>query len=169
MEESKTIFNEVASGQYDAADRPFDFLMEQGETALVCEPDSAANDKICNDLKLLDYAITEAESVKDALKKMQFHVFDLILINESFDAGNAHELLKAIEMLDMSNRRQMFVALVGDSFRTMDSMAAFRKSVNLVINKGDLNEIGVIIKHGVQENKVFYHNYMDVLRSKGRL
>jgi CheY-like chemotaxis protein len=169
MEESKSVFNEVASGSYDAADRPFDFLMEQGETALVCESDSFARDKICNDLKSLDYAITEVESVRDALKKMRFHVFDLIVINEGFDAANAHELLKALEVLDMFNRRQMFVALVGDSFRTMDSMAAFRKSVNLVINKKDLNEIGAIIKHGVQENKVFYHTYMEVLRNKGRL
>jgi CheY-like chemotaxis protein len=170
MEESRSISNEVASGSYDAADRPFDFLMEQGETALICESDPVARDRICNDLKSLDYAVTEVESVRDALKKMRFHVFDLILINEGFDAANgAHELLKALEVLDIFNRRQMFVALIGDSFRTMDSMAAFRKSVNLVINKGDLKEIGAIIKHGVQENKVFYHTYTEVLRNKGRL
>lgn len=169
MEEGKGLFNENASGSYDASERLFDFLMEQGETALVCENDTAAKEKIGSGLKLLNYAVNEAESVNDALQKMRFHVFEVLVIHDDFEGGKGTaELLKALNLLDMSIRRRMFVALVGDSFRTMDSMAAFHRSVNLVIFSGDLSELGAIIKHGVQENKVFYHTYTEVLRNMGR-
>jgi len=170
MEEGKHLFTENASGSYDASERLFDFLTEQGETALICENDATAKEKIRSGLKLLDYAVNEAESLADALQKMRFHVFDVLVIHDDFEAGNgAHELLKALELLDMSIRRRMFVALVGDSFCTMDSMAAFHRSVNLVVHTGDLNELGAIIKHGVQENKVFYHTYTEALRNMGRI
>ena len=169
MEENKTLLNEVASDSYDAADRPFDFMTEQGETALVCESESSVKDKICRSLKSLGYSVKEAESVRDALKKMRFHVFDVILIDAGFDAGNGvQELLGSLELLDMSIRRRIFVVLIGDSFRTMDNMAAFHRSVNLVVNSGDLGEIAAILKRGVQENKIFYHTYMESLRNTGR-
>jgi len=170
MEEDKTLVNEVASDSYDASDRPFDFVTEQGETALVCESESGLKDKICQGLKSLGYSVKDAESARDALKKMRFHVFDVILINAGFDEGNgARELLTSLELLDMSIRRRIFVVLVSDSFRTMDSMAAFHGSVNLVVNSGDLGEMAAIIKRGVQENKVFYHTYMESLRNTGRM
>ncbi|OPY91125.1 MAG: hypothetical protein A4E72_00283 [Syntrophus sp. PtaU1.Bin208] len=169
-EENKNLFNDNAAGSYDASERLFDFLMEHGETALVCENDSAAKEKMNSALKLLNYAVNEAESVEDALQKMRFHVFDVLLLHDDFETGNgAHELLKALELLDMSIRRKIFVVLVGESFRTMDNMAAFHRSVNLVVHTGDLNELAAIVKHGVQENKVFYHTYMDALRNMGRI
>ncbi|WP_148202477.1 response regulator [Syntrophus aciditrophicus] len=169
MEEGKTLFNEVASGSYDASDRPFDFVTEQGETALVCESDPGLKDKTGQALFSLGYSVKEAESVRDALKKMRFHVFDVIVVNADFDEGKgARELLTALELLDVSIRRRIFVTLVGDSFRTRDSMAAFHRSVNLVVHTGDLNELGTIVKNGVQENKAFYHTYMEALRKMGR-
>jgi hypothetical protein len=55
MEEQKTLLNEVALEEYDAGDKPFDFLEEGGETALVCEPDPAIRGKIIDNLKELGY------------------------------------------------------------------------------------------------------------------
>jgi hypothetical protein len=51
MEEQKALLNEAASESYDAADRPFDFVVEGGATALVCEPDPAGREKISEGLK----------------------------------------------------------------------------------------------------------------------
>ncbi|MDY0188601.1 MAG: hypothetical protein RBR16_11825 [Syntrophus sp. (in: bacteria)] len=170
MEEGKNPLIENAAGSYDASERLFDFLVEQGETALVCESDPGATEKISAALKRLDYAVNAAESAEDALQKMRFHIFDVLILHDDFDGQKGVEhLLKALELLDMSIRRRMFVVLVGDSFRTMDNMAAFHRSVNLVVHTGDLNELAAIVKHGVQENKVFYHTFMETLRNMGRI
>ena len=170
MEEDKTLLNEVASEDYDASDRPFDFVGE-GETALVCEPDPAVREKILGALKELGYQITQPASAKEALRYMRFHVYDLVVVNESFDTENpaANDVLAYLENLAMTTRRRIFVVLVSETCRTMDNMAAFHRSVNLVLNLKNLDEAGKVIRRGVAENAAFYHVFRETLQKMGRV
>ncbi len=170
MEEQKALLNEVAAEGYDAADRPFDFVGEGGATALVCEPDPAIREKIGSAMKDLGYQITTPVSAKDALKAMRFHLFDVVIINELFDAANpdANDVLQYLENLNMTTRRRIFVALVGDKYRTMDNMAAFNRSVNIVINLKSLEDVGKILKQGVADNRAFYHIFQETLLKMGK-
>jgi CheY-like chemotaxis protein len=170
MEEQKALVNEVASEGYDAADRPFDFVGVGGATALVCEPDSAVREKVSGDLKTLGYQITAPVSAKDALKAMRFHLFDVVVVNELFDTANpeTNDLLQYLENLNMTTRRRFFVALVSEKYRTMDNMAAFNRSVNLVINLKSIDDAGKIIRQGVADNKAFYHIFQETLQKMGK-
>jgi CheY-like chemotaxis protein len=170
MEDQKALLNEVASEGYDAADRPFDFVGEGGATALVCEPDPAAREKISSDIKALGYQVTAPETAKDTLKVMRFHVFDVVVVNELFDTANpeANDVLQYLENLNMTTRRRFFVALVSEKYRTMDNMAAFNRSVNLVINLKSIDDAGKIIKQGVADNNAFYHIFHETLLKMGK-
>lgn len=170
MEEDKTLLNQVASESYDAADRPFDFVGEGGATALVCEPDPALREKINNGLKEMGYQITTPATAKDALKAMRFHIFDVIVLNELFDTADpqANGVLQYLENMAMTTRRRFFVALVSDTYRTMDNMAAFNRSVNIVINRKSIDNAGKIIKQGVADNKAFYHVFQETLQKMGK-
>ena len=170
MEEQKALLNEVASEGYDAADRPFDFVGEGGATALVCEPDPAVREKIGGGLKDLGYQITVPISAKDALKAMRFHVFDVVVANELFDTANpeANDVLQYLENLNMATRRRTFVALVSEKCRTMDNMAAFNRSVNIVINLKSIEDAGKIVKQGVADNRAFYHIFQETLQKMGK-
>jgi CheY-like chemotaxis protein len=170
MEEQKALLNEVASEGYDAADRPFDFVEEGGATALVCEPDPAVREKISVGLKELGYQITVPVSAKDALKAMRFHVFDVVVLNELFDTANpeTNDLLQYLENLNMTTRRRIFVALVSEKYRTMDNMAAFNRSVNIVINLKSIGDAGKIVKQGVADNRAFYHVFQETLQKMGK-
>jgi CheY-like chemotaxis protein len=170
MEEQKALLNEVALESYDAADRPFDFVVEGGATALVCEPDPAVREKIGGGLKELGYQITTPVSAKDALKAMRFHVFDVVVLNELFDTENpeTNDLLHYLENLSMTTRRRIFVALVSEKYRTMDNMAAFNRSVNIVINLKSIGDAGKIVKQGVADNKAFYHVFQETLQKMGK-
>ena len=167
----KTIIDEVDSGAYNAAEKPFDFLEEGVETALLCEPDSVVRGKIRSALKNMGYNVTEPESDRDALKQMRFHVFDLVVLNEVFSSENPDEnnVMKYLERLPMAIRRKIFVVLVTNRFRTMDNMAAFNKSVNIVVNTKNLDEIGKIIKRGLSDNTAFYCVFRDALVKTGRV
>jgi hypothetical protein len=68
----------------------------------------------------------------------------------------------------MSIRRQTFVALVTERFRTMDNMAAFTKSVNMTINATNLDNAATILKEGVEDNRAFYHIFRESLKKVGR-
>ena len=161
----KTIFDEVVSGAYDASEKPFDFVEEGVETALLCETNPAILPKIKLALENMGYHTTKAQSALDALKQMRFHVFDVVVLNEKFDAHNPDEnnVLKYLKQLSMDVRRNIFVALITDRFRTMDNMAAFHESVNIVVNLNNIEEIEKILKSGITDNTIFYQVFKESL------
>ncbi|MFA5810526.1 MAG: hypothetical protein WC935_09395 [Thermoleophilia bacterium] len=171
MEEEKNLLNEIASGGYDASDRPFDFVATDAETALICEPDENVRVKLESALKEMGYQTTLAASARDALKNMRFHLFDVVVVNENFDpsAPDRNDVLAYLETLAMSTRRQIFVALVSDKYRTMDNMAAFNKSVNIVINLKNIDNAATILRGAVADNAAFYHVMKDILKKMGRI
>ena len=163
--------SEVASEAYDASDKPFDFIEEEGKTALVCESDPGIKKTINNALAFLDYHITDTENARDALKKMRYHNYDLILVNEEFDTTDPdmNGVLIFIERLNMSIRRDMFVVLISNRFRTMDNMAAFNKSVNIIINISNIKDFNKILRRGISDNDYFYRVYKEMMRKTGRI
>ena len=149
-----SVVAELASDQsqdFDFAEKPFDFMEEDGLTALLCEQNPQARQTIEGALNLMDYQITVAESARDALKRMRYHTYDLIVVNESFDTDNprANGVVIYLERLSMATRRNMFVAMVSDRFRTMDNMMALNKSANLIINSKNIDDIGKILSRGM--------------------
>jgi CheY-like chemotaxis protein len=170
MEEEKTLLDELAAEDYDAADRPFDFVGEGGATALVCEPDPAVRDKIVGALREMNYQITEPATAKEAIKYMRFHVYDVVVLNELFDREDkaANDVLNYLAGLAMTTRRKIFVVLVSEKYRTMDNMAAFNNSVNLILNLKNIDETGKIIKRGISDNAAFYHVFRETLQKMGK-
>jgi DNA-binding NtrC family response regulator len=143
---------------------------EGGATALICEPDPALREKINNGLKEMGYQITMPATARDALKAMRFHIFDIVVLNELFNTADsqASGVLQYLENMAMTTRRRFFVALVSDIYRTMDNMAAFNRSVNIVINRKSIDDVGKIIKQGVADNKAFYHVFQETLQKMGK-
>jgi CheY-like chemotaxis protein len=160
-----------ANGTYDASDRPFDFIEEEGLTALVCEQNPVTKKTIMNALNLMDYQITVAESARDALKRMRYHVYDLIVVDENFDTSDpdANGVMIYVERLPMSTRRNMFVAMISNRYRTMDNMTAFNKSVNLIINSKNIEDISKILSRSIMDNELFYRIYKESLKETGRI
>lgn len=167
----KTIFDKVVSGTYDASEKPFDFVEEGVETALLCEPDPAIRAKIKMVLEKMKYNTTEPKSAVEALKQMRFHVFDLVVLNELFDTQDPdkNNVLKYMAQLTMDTRRNIFLALVTKRFRTMDSMMAFNKSVNIIVNVNNIDEMQKILKRSVADNNAFYYVFKELLAKTGNL
>ena len=155
----------------DAIDRPFDFIEEEGLTALLCEQNSRASKTIQNALHLMDYQITFPENARDALKRMRYHVYDLIVVNENFDTNNpeSNGVLIYLERLSMAVRRKIFVAMISSRYRTMDNMMAFHASVNLIINIKNIDDIGKILSRGITDTEMFYSVHKETLKETGRV
>jgi CheY-like chemotaxis protein len=160
-----------SNGTYNAAEKPFDFIEEEGLTALVCEANPLVRKTITDALELMEYQITEAESTRDALKRMRYHNYDLFVVNEVFDTENpeSNGILLYLERLSMTVRRNMFVALISDRFRTMDNMMALNKSANLIVNVKNVEDIGKILSRGITDNEYFYRVFKGTLKEVGRI
>ncbi|MCK9229850.1 MAG: hypothetical protein M0Q23_01895 [Syntrophales bacterium] len=165
MSDQQTLLDELTSQDYDAADKPFDFIEEGQQTALLCEPDEPLKSKAQAQLQESGYLVRAAATAQEALKQMRYHTFNVVIINETFDSPDpdANAVLAYLAELNMQVRRKIFVALVGTRFRTLDDMTAFNRSVNITINSENMGDIGTIIKRGVADNRAFYHVFRETM------
>jgi len=118
----------------------------------------------------MEYQITVAENARDALKRMRYHVYDIVVVDEDFDTDNpeANGVLIYLERLGMSVRRNIFVALVSSRHRTMDNMTAFLKSVNLIVNSKNIDDFPKILSRGLTDHLTFYRVFREKLKETGR-
>jgi predicted Zn finger-like uncharacterized protein len=152
-------FSESEGGDgYDASDKPFDFIEEEGKTALVCEADKAIREKIRPSLDILEYHVNEVDNNRDALKKMRYHTYDLIVVNEHFDSTDpdTNPILIYLERQPMELRRNTYITLLSSRFRTMDQMTTFQHSVNLIINLRNIDDFDKILQRGLTDHGLFY-------------
>ena len=150
---------------YESSERPFDFIEEEGKIALVCESDAVVREALVRALELLEYHVSEAADNRDALRNLRYKVFDLVVVDEYFGTKDPERngILIYLERLHMVMRRNMFVVLISDRFRTMDHMMAFCKSVNLVINKKNIGDVEKILSRNISEYEMFYRIYKETL------
>lgn len=150
--------DDLVSDTYDSADKPFDYLEEAAETSLVCVSDREDEEKIKAILTELKYHATVAENARDALKKMRYHTFDLVILDEIFECEHylSNGILIYLQNIPMHMRRNTFIILLTDQFRTMDNMEAFHRSVNLIVNKADSSNLKKIMLRGIADHDAFY-------------
>jgi len=69
----------------------------------------------------------------------------------------------------MYTRRKTSIAVVGDSFKTLDNMEALAYSVNLVINQKDMGQLETILQKSIGDNDTFYKVYRETMTALGKL
>ncbi|MEA3437012.1 MAG: zinc-ribbon domain-containing protein [Thermodesulfobacteriota bacterium] len=155
----------------DNAEKPFDFIEEEGNTALICEQNPDIRKKVIDALDIMEYHITVAENGRDALKKMRYHGYDLIVINETFnsDSPESNMVMLYLERLPMSIRRNTFVIMISTKLHTMDRMLAFRYSVHIILNSKNIDDFGKIVSRGLTDNELFYQVFNESLKTVKRM
>jgi hypothetical protein len=121
-------------------------------------------------LKSRDYKIQYAKSPEHAVHKMKFTHFHFVALHENY--GNKgldnNPVYQTLIELPMVTRRNIFLALLGANFKTLNNMQAFQKSANVVINEKDLGKLGDILKKTISENEIFYKVFKETLQSMGK-
>jgi len=167
----ESVSPQEAVDDYNADERPFDFIEEEEKTALLCESDAVIREQIVSVLDMMEYHITVCDSARDALKKMRYHIYDLVVLNESFDTVNpdVNGILIYLERLTMAIRRNIFVLLLSSRFRSMDHLMAFNRSVNLILNLQNIGDFEKILKRGMAEHDLSYRVFRETLKRLGRV
>jgi len=161
---------QVVAGTDDGGEAPTEAFDENARPALICESVSQNQTILRSSLMELGYNVHVAANADDALNKIKFNQYEVIVLNEEF-AGSTPEdnaVLHTIHPMPMTVRRYIFVVLLGKKFRTLDNMMAFAKSVNVVINISDLPNIKGILRRSIADNDQFYKVFKEALREAGR-
>ncbi len=131
------------------------------EVLLCMQPASAQN--IIDPLLDLSCKVYMAESVDDAVSKLQFHSFDVVVVQE----GYSTEIIKVMANTPMSVRRNIFFVLVGENVETKNLMQSFALSTNLVVNREDLHIFHKILLESTRENNFFFRPMAIALQQLG--
>jgi predicted Zn finger-like uncharacterized protein len=147
-----------------------EFYEEGVKLALVAENDPGQLEKLKEAIEDVGYKHVSVENTGQAIGKMRFHTFELVIISDDFDGIELAQspVLQYLNHLSMTIRRRMFVAVIGDSFNTMDHMMAYALSANLVVGRRDVDKLTGILKNAIADNEKFYKVFMDTLGEVGR-
>ena len=117
-----------------------------------------------------NFKIQYARSPEYAVHKMKFTHFHFVALNEKFGnvALDESPIYQTMIKMQMVTRRNIFFALVGANFKSLNNMQAYQKSANVVINEKDLEKLGDILKKSISENEMFYKVYKETLNAMGK-
>lgn len=160
--------NKEKSRDYNAADKPFDFLDEDAKSVIVCVSDPGLRQIVEKVFKQMKYHIISVNNASTAATRMKYHIFDYIILSEGFDKKNSGTAVikNYIQKLNMEIRRKIFVLLLSRRYRTADKMSAFHESVNLIINEKDLNNLDKIFLRSIREYEKFYSVFNDLIKQR---
>jgi hypothetical protein len=156
--------------KYEEDTSPLDLFKEGTRLALVLHGDEGDVVEISSALEGLSYKPILPTSTEEAMGKLRFHHFDLIIVSDGFDGQDLTNspIMHYLNHLSMGIRRKIFVVLLSNKFKTMDNMMAFARSANLVVNPDDLSNLALILKKGIPDNEKFYKVLMDTFKEVGR-
>lgn len=140
------------------------------KTALICDDNSGTMSIINSSFINLGYSVDIAAGKDDLFEKIKFNQYDIIVLNENFGGSPIENngVLKFFQDMPMVTRRHILLALVGKDLKTLDNMAAFCKSVNIVVNHHDLPNMPNILKRALDEYNRLYKVYKETLKRAGK-
>ena len=150
-------------------DSPLEFLQAGAMSALICVDEPERVKAVKTALAELNFHGSLASSVKEALSKLRYNHYDLVMVDEEFcgETAENNTILRYLQPMPMSSRRNIFLTVIGKKHRTLDNLVAFAKSVNAVINVNDVPKVKMIMERALAEHRRFYKVFMDLLQVSG--
>ncbi len=138
--------------------------------AIILMKEGEGRDKIAGSLTGLGYRSETAESSREVVVKMPFSNYSCVILHTGSLNGKFVDdpLHKHLCALDMDRRRYILYVLIGPEFQTFYGMQALSHSANLVVNDGDLQHFGIILRKAIPEYEELFGPYMDELKIQGK-
>ena len=157
-----------ASSAYDS---PLELLEEGARSALVCVDEPERLKAVKEALEDLNYYSSVASSIKEALSKLRYNQYDLVMLDEEFcgESAENNTVLRYLQPMPMSTRRSIFVMLISNQVKTLDNLTAFAKSVNAVISANDMQKVKLVLERAMADHRRFYKVYLDSIDALGVL
>jgi hypothetical protein len=159
----------IRSSQVD--DSFLEFYEEGAKLALVLEHNPEDLERARQAVEEMGYRFVTAENTRAAVGKMRLYHFDLVALSDQFDDIELRQspILQYLNNLSMSIRRNVFLVLIGEEFKTLDNMMSFALSTNLVVSRRDMDKFTAILKQAISDHQRFYKVYMDTMAEVGKV
>ncbi len=150
----------------------FDFFFEGklNTLALVCIGDNDLQKKVYFEVHNIGFNVTAVDTSKEALKKLEYDIYPLVILDETFDQGKGEKrILDKLNTIDMSLRRKICLVLISKQLNTNDNMSALHASVNSVINVDDVAHLIDFLHRVLTDHKNVYTIYNASMKLTGQV
>jgi hypothetical protein len=116
----------------------------------------------------MGYKVDHSTAPDHVLQRLRFNQYHLVILDDEFGRQQPDTIGAYLVKLNMNTRRDMFVVLLGERFKTGDPWQAFVESVNLVCHPNDLLSLRVILPRALKEHERFYRVFNEALIAAGK-
>lgn len=154
------------SGGAGSAHKPvsMDWNMPKSQTgalkqALVCLAPCLGRNRIMAGLENAGFTAHAPETVGQALKKLEYYVYPMVVMDDAFDADKI--MAAYMNDMDMFLRRKICLVRIGSDLETANAMTALDLSANYVIKSQDLelkdaSFVNNILATALSEHELMY-------------
>jgi predicted Zn finger-like uncharacterized protein len=133
---------------------------------LVALSDRALAGSLTLPLSRIGYAAEALDSPDDAARRLEQGLYDVVITTQegSGASSRGETLYQRIGRLGPEARRNIFLVLVGDEFRTGDGKQAFIALADLVVNPRDASAVEPVLLTSIAERNRLYQTFLDARR-----
>ena len=137
--------------------------------AMIAFDSEEIQEKLIEKLSSMGFRVTAAVNVRDAVKQLKFGRFQLIVIQEDYYGASlsTNQIVRAVNSIELAVRHDMFVAVVGGGFTSLDDLTAFSLSLDTVINTKDIDDIERILISAMGHSRKFFQTYREMMLQRG--
>jgi hypothetical protein len=167
--ETQNSLEVLLSTDFDDEEEELQIYEENDRLALVL--DDKNKDLWVDALEERGFKIQFAKSPEHAIHKMRFTQFHFVALNENYGgvALENNPVYRLLAEMQMATRRNIFFAVLGETFKTLNNMEAFSYSVNLVVNEKDKDKLPQVLKKSITEHETFYKVFKESLHAMGKV
>lgn len=167
--ESENSLEIILSTDFDDEEEELQIYEENDRLALIL--DDKNKDLWVEALEERGFKLQFAKSPEHAIHKMRFTHFHFVALHENYGgvALKNNPVYQLLAEMPMATRRNIFFAILGDNFKTLNNMEAFSYSVNLVINEKDKDKFSQILKKSIADHETFYKVFKESLHAMGKV
>lgn len=163
--------DEVLMAEGSADDDAFlDVIEQEAKAALVCVSDPSQQAVLIQGLKDMGFLTYVEEDPDRTVRRLRQGGYEVLVLGEPpQETDRRHVIVDFLRSLPMAQRRSLFVCLLTLRDRTMDSLAAFRKEVDLVIHQDDLERMQPVLHSEMKKARSFYRIFKEALEERGQI
>jgi CheY-like chemotaxis protein len=151
-------------------EEPVPYGERRQSRALICMTAPEERQQVVAVLKEAGYATQAAANPAEALERLRFAVYAVVVVREGFDgpAEGGPSLWEALAEMPMAMRRNTHVVFVSPTVASHDPAAAFAKSVDLVIHPNDLTHLADALNRSLTETEQIYRVFRETQVALGK-
>lgn len=110
------------------------------------------------------YQVDTLDNGPEGARLMEQGLYELVVTSRAVGTPGKETLYQNLSRLNPDGRRRLFVALVGDEFKTGDGTQAFACLADLVVHTKDVASVDAVLRNTIGEKGRVYQAFIDAKR-----